>query len=237
MDNNSSTTVATPVASLNNINPNPPVPVVKKVFKFKKKRSLLSFLVITILFLVLTLFICGIVSVSIWLHTFSVFTQEKTIGELTVSKLTIKDGKPTFTVRYEPYDDVSGFWGIFGSDKDSKNNSQVVEREFTGDRIFIDADFIRWNNWVTFLGFKPVYKINRIKADFTDLEHDDDYDATAIDLNGGPSEFAKDLQRNESKFEWVAQSVDISSRGKYVQDAEMVYLVKVTEDGLILEEK
>jgi hypothetical protein len=210
--------------------------VVQKVVKVKKKRSLVNFLSAAVFLLCLFIVIGGILAAALWLHTFKVFTQEKTVAELYVSQKYIKDGKPTVRIRYTPYDDVSGWWGVFGSE--SNSTDKEVEAEIIGDRVFIEADFVRWNNWLTFLNFKPVYKINRIAPSFQRSADVKQYPIDEfVDINGGPDEFAARLQENPGKYKWFAQSVFISSAGTNALSEDATYLVKVTEDAVVLERK
>lgn len=211
--------------------PQQPV-IVKRIVKIKRKRSLISFLVATIFLLTVFILIGSILSAAIWLHTFKVFTQETVAADLYVSKKVIKDGKPTFTVRYVPHDDVSGFWGILGSN--AKSTDAVVETDMIGDQVFVNADFIKWNSWVTMLNVKPVYKINRITPGYQNSLDYERFGVKVTDVNGGPDWVAARLQENQQKFNWFASSVFISSAGINVLPEDAAYKVVVTEDAVTL---
>ncbi|MFW5719860.1 MAG: hypothetical protein ACOCXT_02425 [Candidatus Dojkabacteria bacterium] len=215
--------------------PQKPQVIVKKVTKVKKKRSITTLLASAVLLLTIFLIIGAIVAAGVWLHTFRVFTQETVAAEITVSEKTIVNDQPTFTVTYKPVNDVSGFWAIFGSEASSADEEVVVE--MTGDQFFVDADMIRWKDWVTLANVKPVYKIYRLKSDFRDPEDEDRFERTIKSLNGGSDEFATRLQDNPDSYDWIAQSVNISSAGVNVQNNEITYQLKVTEDALVLEKK
>ncbi len=206
--------------------------LVKKVVKVRRKRSLTSLLLATVFLLTLVIIIGGIFSTAIWLHTYRVFTQEKVVADLHVSKKVIKDGKPTFTVKYIPYDDVSGLGAVWNSK--SPSDDKEVDFDMVGDQIFINADFVKWNDKVTFLGVKPMYKVNRILPGFQEASDYSKYGVTVKDLNGGPDAFAKKLQENPGKYKWLAESVFISSAGVNVQNEDRNYKVIITEDALIL---
>jgi hypothetical protein len=211
-----------------------PQPVyVKKVVRVKRKRSLVEFLITTICILSIFIVIGAFFSVGIWLHTFKVFTQETVVAELFVSKKIIKDGSPKFTVKYTPKKDVSGWWTIFGSD--AKSADHEVSMELTGDQVFVEADYLRWSNWVTFANVKPVYKTNRVKTGFQHAEDYKKYNVEVVDLNGGPDWFAAKLQQTPDKFSWLAQSVYLSSAGINVTNEDVTYKVISTKDALVLE--
>lgn len=213
----------------------------KKVTKvvYKKKRSLVNMLATAVFVLSLLILILTIVFVAAWLHTYKVFTQEKIVAEVTVSEQYEKDdGTPAFTVTYKPYDDVSGWWGIFGSDADSTDEQFEVELE--GDQVFFRSDLIRWSDPLTLINFKPVYKVYEVRSDFDDLDDREKYDPEASDtgykVNGGRDTVAKNLQKNSGNLSWFAQSVFISSSGVDVQNEERTYSLIVTEDALVIEE-
>jgi hypothetical protein len=207
--------------------------MIKKVVKVRRKRSLTEFLITTIAILSIFLVLGTIFSVAVWLNTYKVLTRETVVANIYVSKKVIKDGKPTFTVHYVPREDVSGWWGIFGSKAHSADAE--VTTELVGDQVYVEADYIRWNNVLTLMNIKPVYKTNRIKSGFQNVDDYQRYHVGAVDLNGGPDSFAKKLQGNPDKFSWLAQSVYISSAGINVQDEETSYKVVSTKDAMVLE--
>jgi len=216
--------------------PTPSQPViVKKIVKVKRKRSILTFLSATIFFLSLFIIIGAILSLSVWLHTYHVFTQEKLVAEVHISKKVMRDGKPTFHVKYIPKDDVSGFWGMLGSD--AKSDEIEVEFDMVGDQVFFNADFIRWKDWLTMVKFKPVYKVNRIVPGYQKAEDYKKFGVEVFDLNGGPDNFAAKLQDKPEKYRWLAKSVFFSGAGINVQDQDVVYELKVTEDALVIQRK
>lgn len=211
-----------------------PQPVyITKIVKVRKKRSLVEFLITTICILSVFMVLGAFFSVAIWLHTFKAFTQETVVADLAVSKKVIKDGIPTFTVKYTPKKDVSGWWSIFGSNASSADKE--VSMELTGDQVFVNADYIRWDNWLTFINVKPVYKINRVMTGFQHAEDYKKYNVDVVDLNGGPDWFASKLQQSPDKFSWLAQSVFISSAGINVSGEDVNYKVISTNDALVLE--
>jgi hypothetical protein len=222
----------------NTITTQPPAPqvIVKKVVKIKKKRSVIGFLSSVIFVLCIFIVVGTILSFSLWIHTYKVFTEERVVAELSVSKKYIKDGKPTFTIKYTPLDDISGFWGIFGADKRSSDNV-VVEKEFIGDRFFVESDYISWKNWVTFLNVKPVYKISRITPGFINVEDYKKYNVDPANINGGPDSFFLKLESSQEKFNFFVSSVFISTAGADVMNEDVTYQIKVSPKALIISRK
>jgi preprotein translocase subunit SecG len=219
-------------------NPNPQEKKVTKVV-YKKKRSIVNILASTVFILALLLLGLSIIFVAAWLHTYKVFTQEKIVAEVTISELyEDEDGTPSFTVTYEPYDDVSGWWGIFGVDADSSDESFEIELE--GDQVFFRSDLIRWSDPLTLINFKPVYKVYEVRSDFDSLEDRDKYDPsskeTGYKINGGRDDIVKNLQKNSDDYSWFAQGIFITSAGVDVHDEEKKYSLIVTEDALVIEE-
>ena len=207
--------------------------LVKKVVKVKRKRSLVELLITTIVILSVFIVVGAFFSVTVWLHTYKVYTQEKVVAELRVSKKVIKDGKPTFSVTYTPIADVSGLWGFLGSS--SKTAGKEIEIELVGDQVFVSADYVRWQDWLTFINMKPLYKVDRISTGFQKTSDYKSINVDAIDVNGGRDWFAGSLQSNPDALGWMAQSVFISSAGVNVSNDEVSYRVISTEDALVLE--
>jgi hypothetical protein len=213
--------------------PSQPV-LVKKVVVIKRKRSLVSFLVSTILVLVLLLIVGAFLAFSAWMYTYKALTNEKVVGELHVSGKTIKDGVPTYTVRYVPLDQESVL-PFVGSSNDA---DKEVRADMQGDQVFVDADFIRWENWATLVGVSPVYKVYRIKSDYNDINERNKFRSSAFDMNGGPDEFVEGFATEESKtFDWLVQSVFISSAGINITNESQIFNVIVTKDAVVLEAK
>jgi hypothetical protein len=206
---------------------------VTKVVKVKRKRSLTEFLITTIVILAIFLVLGAFFSVAVWMHTYKALTRETVVADVYVSKKVIKDGKPTFTVRYVPREDVSGWWGIFGSD--ARSTDAIVSSELVGDQVFFTADYIRWNNWVTLLNVKPMYKTNRVSSGFRNAEDYQRFNVSAVDINGGPDWIAAKMQENPKRYNWLAQSIYLSSAGVNVQNEDAAYKLISTKDALVLE--
>lgn len=215
-----------------------PKVIVKKIYK--KKFSLVNVLSTIIFVLTIILIISSLAFLGAILHTYKVFTQEKLVAEIKVSELKTKeDDKPYFTLEYIPYDDTSGFWGILGSNRDSTDESFIVE--LTGDQVFFRSDFVRWSDFMTLLNFKPVFKLYSIRSDFEDPQDYDKYlgeltsKEISYEMNGGRDGFSKKIQENSRLLTWFAQSVYISSAGIDIGNEPQTFYLKATEDALVIE--
>jgi hypothetical protein len=220
------------------MNPSTQVPqqqtvIVKKVVQVKKKRSLVGLLSGTIFILSLFIVLGAFFSLALWVHTFNVFTQKKVIAEIQVSEKYFRDGKPTFKVKYIPKDDESGFFGLIKPD----TSDEIVELEMTGDQIFIDTDFVQWKDWLTFINFKPVYKVSRLKTGFQKSEDYNNFKVQVLDINEGPDPFVAKLRNYPEKYTWLAQSVYIPSPGTDIQNQSRTYELVATEDSITIRPK
>jgi hypothetical protein len=204
--------------------------IVKKVVEYRNKRSFTDFLIGTIILLLLIVLIGGMLSVTAWLYTYNALTAEKIVGELTVSGRIIKDGVPVTRVTYRNLDREPA-----ASFLSSSQESFDITRELKGDQVFVDANFIRWENWVTLLGVRPVYKVYRIKSDFINLEDRNRFKTSAFDVNGGPDNFIIDLEKSQSNYRWAIQSTFISSAGINISNETQVFNIVVTNDAIVLE--
>lgn len=206
--------------------------IIKKVVQYRSKRSFVDFLIGTIILLLIIVTLGAFISVSAWLYTYKALTQEKVVAELYVGKKVVKDGVPTTRVRYVPLREEPAFF--FGQEYQSGTE---IRQDLSGDQVFVDANFIRWENWVTLTGTKPVYKVYRVKSDYRNLSDRDKYRSTAFDVNGGSDQFIIDLEKDQQNYRWFMQSAFISSAGVNVSDEDQKYDVVITKDAVVLEKK
>jgi len=206
---------------------------VKKVVQVKRKRSLVEFLLATVIILAIIIVVGTFFAFSAWMYTYNSLTEEKVVAELYISKKVIKDGVPTYKLRYVPIqqDAVIPFLG-----NNTPDNSEI-RADMNGDQVFVDANFVRWQNWMTLVGFDPVYKVYRVKSDFRNLEERNKFRTTAFDMNGGSDQIVEDFAKNDNTFGFLIQSGFISSAGQNVSDEDQVYNVVVTKDAIVLERK
>ncbi len=131
-----------------------------KIIKINSKTrnlNIVEFLIKVIVVLVIFIVVGAFLVFSSWMYTYNALTDERVVAELYISKKIIKDGVPTIRVRYVPLDNSPALPFL-----PQQNDMNSIEVELSGDQVFIDANFIRWQNWVTLLNIKPVYKVYRI---------------------------------------------------------------------------
>lgn len=200
--------------------------------KNKKNLNPLHFVFSTIFVLVIFLIVILILNVSGWLYTYNTLTDEKIIGEILISKKTLKDGVPSGTVKIILYEQENLL--PFFKEEKQKN---TLSLDFNGDMIFIDAYFIRWENWLVMLGFKPVYKIYRIKSDFRDIEKATSYKRDIIDLSSSNDDYIFENINEDHFLKFFIQGAFISSVGQSLTNSEQKFNILVTKDGIVLERK
>lgn len=206
-----------------------------KIIKINSKTrnlNIVEFLIKVIVVLVIFIVVGAFLVFSSWMYTYNALTDERVVAELYISKKIIKDGVPTIRVRYVPLDNSPALPFL-----PQQNDMNSIEVELSGDQVFIDANFIRWQNWVTLLNIKPVYKVYRIKSDFQQISDREKFNTKAIDINGGQDTFIVDFSRNPEMFQWLVQSVFVSSAGQNASDNDRVFYVVVTKDAIVLEPK
>lgn len=197
-----------------------------------------NFACFSVLLLIIILIIALFLSIFGWLYTYNVFSKEEIIGELMISKKNIKDGISTGTAKLVLYktDSLINF-DRFNTVYDQKREFNF---EFNGDQVFIDSYFIRWQNWLTLFGFKPIFKIYRIKSDFVNTESAKKYKRDFIDLSVQQDELFFNYFNNEKLYKFLnvfVQGAFISSVGQNVTNTEQRFNVVVTNDGIVLERK
>lgn len=195
----------------------------------KKKRplSLVEYLLIGLVFMTLLVFLVGFIGFSAWMQTYKALTAERTVGELSIGGKVFIDGVPSFEMTYKVVNEkpLLSFYSEVTPDE--------YKMTMKGDQVFVDANFIRWADWVKLTGISPAYKVYRIKSDFSNLSDRDRFRSSAMDLNGGADNNIKNF--DDSGLEWLVQSAFISSAGIDVKDQSQKFYVKVTNDALVLE--
>lgn len=200
--------------------------------KNKKNLNPLSFVFSAIFVFAIFLIVILIFNVSGWLYTYNTLTDEKIIGEILISKKILKDGIPSGNVKVILYDQENLL--PFSKGEKEKNSLSL---DFNGDMIFIDAYFIRWENWLVMLGFKPVYKIYRIKSDFRDIEKANTYKRDIIDLSSSNDNYIFENINENYFLKFFIQGAFISSVGQSLTNSEQKFNILVTKDGIVLERK
>lgn len=201
--------------------------------KVRANLNPVTFVIIVLFLLAIFGFFSAFLAFAGWLHTYRVLTNEKRVGELHISKKIIKNGVPAARIKVIFYRSKPNLSWLLG-----EIDEQKVELEVNGDIVYIEANFIRWQNWLVMLGFEPVYKIYRLKSDYKNLSDAEKYGRTAIDLNGGYDSSFDMFNQKVWWSDFLFQSVFISSAGQAVQDKEdRVYYIVITKDAVVLEPK
>lgn len=213
-------------------NMNRPSFELKKIVPVKRKPSLIEFMAGTIALLLLFVIIGSFLAVSSWLYTYKALTKEQVVAELYISRKIIKDGVPVTKVRYVPLREQPALPFVGASE-----NNEEIQVEMYGDQVFVDANFIRWQNWILLLNISPVYKVYRIKSDYKNLSDREKFRPSAFEINGGSDPFIEDFAKKQNLFSWAVQSAFISSAGQNVTDQDQVFNVVITKDAVVLEAK
>jgi hypothetical protein len=209
----------------------------------KKQNSTIKTLIKTIftLSLVIVFLMTCIVSiltvgVSMWLHTYKALTKKTLVAEITTSELKYEDDIPYFDVTYKQVQQKTAFQRIF-----SRGNEETTHYELTedykvyGDRVEVGGEIIKWNDWLNLLGLDTIYKISRLKGNYSDTELEREAERSVYDLNGGVDSIWKTLQKNEESFSFLVDSVYSSAGMKFVEDKDVKWGVYVTTDGILID--
>ena len=195
--------------------------------------SLLSIGVI--IFLLLSAIFFGL-----WIRTWAVFTQERVVGYVTVSKLqSDKTCKNYYSLTFDGQDVEAGFNRVFSwGDKTIHTEKFSIDKVY-GDEFFVYSSFFQWKNWLTFLGEAPLYKISSIRPDYYDYKDSNNYNSCrqSIPVNGGEDQFWKSVLEGKSLWSFGAEATSIQSVGQVVKaDKEQKFEVIITHEGLTLKE-
>lgn len=195
-----------------------------------------TFILMSLVIIMLTccLFTSATWLTGVWLRTYRAFTQETVVAEIEVSEVKEDDdGDPYVEVKYKPVQTPTGLQAWLGIGGDTQEST--VKVEVPGDAFRIQADFFTWEDWATFIGLKPVYKVNRIAGDYTDISDYNRLDHHAEEINNGTDDTWQYFKDNSGSFEWIGTAYT-SSAGQNATDDDREFELIVTEDGLILKE-
>ncbi|MFQ5493496.1 MAG: hypothetical protein ACE5DX_05050 [Candidatus Dojkabacteria bacterium] len=196
----------------------------------KTARIILN-LVLVIVLLVSLLGILVIGFTGAWLHTYRVFTEKTKVAEVEV----IPREENVFEVKYRQVKNPTGLSAVFGASTPGEEFESEQSFEFKGDEIRIGGQVVKFNDPLSLLGFKTVYKITRIESAFLDVETEIEEGRDLYELNGGVDETFKFLQRNEANLSAIIDTAMGDYPGKNVQSEMIVYGLFVTEEGFLLD--
>lgn len=195
----------------------------------------LSLAVIILLFLLVFTIVFGF---SLWLNMYKAFTKETPVAKITVSGLEgLSENGPNFTLEYTEVPTQTAFTQIFNGNETPNISAATYEYEMKGDRFSIEAEVVVLDNWAylfnptRIIGTDMIYKITRVKGEYSDIDLAKTGPYTVYDLNGGINDFWKWMEMNQEFLPFV-KSVHGSAVIEFVRDEESEWTVYMTEDGL-----
>lgn len=195
-------------------------------------------LILFIIILAFILLIVSLVGTGLWLHTYKAFTKEKLVAVVKAERLkTDSEDNPYFKVTYTPVKNPSAFTKIFVKGDNDSNNELIDEREeytIYGDRFMVESEVVNFDDWANLLGFETIYKITRVRGEYTDVEEEKDGKISVFDINGGIDPVWETLEYNQEKFDFIVEGVYGSSVSQSARDETVSWGVYMTEDGLIM---
>lgn len=200
-----------------------------KNFSLKNRLIFGTLFIILILFIILTFSLFFMINA--WLYTYQVFTQETELAEIEISERVIKDGIPTFHLKYTSKNLAKNY--IFYKTEVNDNNLSLSS-EFRGDKFMIEAIFVKWKDICVMLGLKPMLKVYRIQSDY--IKKDKNYPNDYIDINGGFDKTFYDFYENKY-LDSCVDTVFISGAGNQVINEKRKYALIATEDALVIRKK
>lgn len=215
-------------------------------------QNLLKFLVklgLFVSFVASCFIVISIVFFSIWLQTYTVFTQKTPIAELKVSEIKKDEKGEYFEVEYNQYSINNAFttW-ILGNEPKINTQQQSLKENFKiyGDQFWIGGPIIKFHDNLILINFKTIYKIGEIGGRYNDLQREKNKTEdmfSIFELNGGYldwKEIQEDLQKENIKgkiYNMLIDSMQLSSSGKFVTNKSQQYILYITNNGFFLDEK
>lgn len=213
--------------------------VVKRGWKIHPIRNFIGCLISVLTILVVVFLISSIVSLSLFIRSWAVFNQERVVGYITVSALHEDlNCKSYFSVSFEGNDLEAAFGRIFPwGDKEIKSEKFSYDKVY-GDSITVFGGFFEWKDWLTFLGFPPIYKISSIRTTYFRSEDVNKYNncIRSFPVNGGEDKALDDLVKGKSFWSFAAKSRYLPAPTQPVRDVPTKFEIVVTKDTIKLNE-
>jgi len=198
---------------------------------YKTIVNLVFIILILIVIVNAIIFIFGLV----WLQTYKAFTAKTFVAEIAVSPLAVEaDGRNSFEVTYRQ---VKSLPAIGANDvKTDVEFQKPMTFKMIGDEFRIGGQIIKFQDLLTILGIKTVFKITRLESSFLDGSNEGKYGRTVIDLNGGVDNVFKFVQENEGGLLSIFVDTAMGDYpGKNAPILEStIYDLYVTEEGFLL---
>ena len=198
--------------------------------KFLKIIINLIFIILILLIIVnLLVFLFGF----IWLQTYKAFTGKTYVAQITVQPLqTSADGKSSFTLTYKQVKSLPLNTEAIDVNKIEFEEPQTFTLQ--GNEFRIGGQILKVQNFLSLLGVKTVFKINRLESSYLVAADEEKFGRTVIDLGGGVDNIFIFIQQNESLFRVFIDTAMGDYPGKNVQNRETTYDLFVTEEGFLL---
>lgn len=199
-------------------------------------------LLLVIFFLIACMIVISFIFVSSWLHTYSVFTQQKPVATLSLSEQKIDENGPYVDVTLDIIEGISPTAAIFSGTENQSNNVDTTTYKLYGDFVYLGGPIIKFEDFLTLLNFEIVYKIGQIEAEYTldlDLEKTRTEETfSTYELNGGIDGWRnvtiaiRDNTFQGQIYSWFIDSIpQIDKQGVAVLDTPQEYTLCVTEEG------
>lgn len=171
----------------------------------------------------LVLFFAGLafLNFALFLQSYRTFAVGEPIAQISVAA---GDDKQTFIVKVKELGEPL-----------SKTVSPT-EKEFKikGDRWMLEGHMIRFQHWLSFLGFKPVYQLTRIQGSYYDIDDEQAKERTVFSLVDKNSEvWWKRMYENSEKIPFM----DLIHGSAVSQDAKLgnQYTITILPSGFSLQ--
>jgi len=189
-------------------------------------------------FLLLLLVMITSVGLGLWIQTYKAFTQETLVAVVEAGERKIDaEDLPYFKITYTPVENPSGLTKIFVDEEDTSDKELIEKREqyyIYGDRFMIESQVINFGDWANILGFKTIYKITRIRGEYTNLELEQNGKRSVYDVNGGMDPFWETLEYNQEILTPFIDGVYGSSVSQSSRKDPARWGIYMTEDGIIM---
>lgn len=171
----------------------------------------------------LVVFFAGLafLNFALFLQSYRTFAIGEPIAQVTI---TGGENKQEFTVHVR----------TLGEPLSNKATPAEQEYKIKGDRWMLEGHLIRFQPWLSFLGFKPVYQLTRIQGSYYDIDEERAKERTVYSLADPNSEiWWKRMYQNSDKIPFM----ELIQGSAVSQDAHLgnQYTITVLPSGFSLQ--
>lgn len=176
------------------------------MFDIQTKKQLTIFFLIINYILSLTIILGFIVAFASWSHSYKISSDNTQIADIYISAKTIRDNKPTFTIRYVPKDGTSAWWVVFNRNINAQNDdfSAVI----VGDNIIVEGNFIKWSASFEVYKLQTMFKVSSIKSSFSQPEDGARFGVDELKLNSGNDYITDKLTSKKRKYKVLVDKAE-----------------------------